>query len=242
MNSRFWIVAVASSLALMGLGFGLWRLLSRDTATLSTNAPGPNEDTSDDEDPGIGPLQRPTHRGSSWRRRGPRADNKRKAQDRFSQRRRIGRANRRRLLARIIRAVDHGGPGQRQAVTEARPATRKLDLDYVSRQLKEIMPMMRQCYQNELALNKQAKGDLEVQFTLIADAELGGLVEEAKIIGGTISHKGGLAECVRETTYAVRLAAPEAGGRVTVRYPIKFRHNGVAESKTQGRAPRGLTR
>ena len=89
--------------------------------------------------------------------------------------------------------------------------------------MKEIVPLIKECYQLALDQNPDIGGELVVEFSIIGDPELGGLVETSEIVAGDLVDDQTLAECMRETIYALQFKAPEDGGRLVVRYPFRFR-------------------
>jgi RNA polymerase sigma factor (sigma-70 family) len=99
-----------------------------------------------------------------------------------------------------------------------------LDKDYLRERIKEIVPLVRECYELALAQDPSVSGKLSVHFSIIGDPELGGLVESSEIVDDDepAPKNEGLVECVRETMYALEVEAPKGGGRVTVTYPFRF--------------------
>jgi hypothetical protein len=103
------------------------------------------------------------------------------------------------------------------------PAAGSLSREYIQAQIAEIVPLVMECYEMELAQAPSLAGNLKVRFKIIGDEEYGGLVVESQILKeSSLVDQAGLVECVRETMYALRLHAPEGGGEVTVTYPFKF--------------------
>jgi hypothetical protein len=131
------------------------------------------------------------------------------------------------LLSRIeaapgARSPDSAGAADPASPPAAGPGT--LSKEYIQEQIREIVPLVKQCYEQALAERPDTAGKLVVRFSIVADPELGGLIEQSEILE---SEEGAanenLSECVRETMYALRLKAPEGGGRVVVTYPFIFR-------------------
>jgi len=99
-----------------------------------------------------------------------------------------------------------------------------LQADYIRQQVREIVPLIKECYEMELENQPDLTGNLVVAFEIVADETYGGLVVDSQIKDeSTLASVPGLAECVRETIYALHLKAPEQGGRVKVNYPFHFR-------------------
>lgn len=127
------------------------------------------------------------------------------------------------LLSRIDAAPGARGPENGGPSPPASDAG-TLSKEYLQEQIQEIIPLVKQCYEQALLERPGTAGKLVVRFSIVGDPELGGLVEQSEIVdteGGAADE--GLSTCVRETMYALRLKAPEGGGRVVVTYPFIFR-------------------
>lgn len=146
-------------------------------------------------------------------------------------RRRMSPARHRARLLEIMRKLREArqAAGSESAPTgSAAPADPskpgKLSRDYIKGALGEITPLIKECYHNALASNPGLGGRIVVQFEIVGDSELGGLVAESKIDPERSQVTSpGLEECVRETMYALELKAPEGGGKVKVSMPYTFR-------------------
>jgi hypothetical protein len=98
-----------------------------------------------------------------------------------------------------------------------------LDKEYIRAAIGEIKPLLVECYNEALERDPQLAGQLVVTFRIAGEPELGGVVESSEIEPGTSTITDeGMLECVRESIYAARFAAPGAGGTVLVRYPFAF--------------------
>jgi hypothetical protein len=108
-----------------------------------------------------------------------------------------------------------------------------LEKEYLRERIEEIRPLLKECYQLALEQRPALEGSLKVQFTVVADERLGGVIESSEIIAGSAQADPELRECVQESMYALRLKAPRNGGRVTVTYPFRFAQDpaGIAPSK-----------
>ena len=97
-----------------------------------------------------------------------------------------------------------------------------LDAEYIRAAIQELKPLLAECY--ELAREEQTdlEGRLVVQFEIVGEPDVGGIVETSAIDEASDLRHPVLDECVRETMYTAELPAPEGGGRVTVRYPFNF--------------------
>jgi hypothetical protein len=101
----------------------------------------------------------------------------------------------------------------------------ELDKEYIQQQMRDtVVPLLKECYDGARLDNEELGGQLNLEFAIVGEEEIGGLVETSTIEPGssTIDDPVFL-ECVRESVYAMQLEAPPAGGgRVVVRYPLKF--------------------
>ncbi len=102
-------------------------------------------------------------------------------------------------------------------------ASAHLDKEYIQAQMKEILPLFRECYEQALELDQSLAGKVVIRSTIIGEEEIGGLVESSEVLldQSEISAPAFL-ECVQESIYALELPAPEGGGTVTLTYPMLF--------------------
>jgi hypothetical protein len=139
-----------------------------------------------------------------------------------------------RLLAALERAQAARGPAAAPAPTPGggtMPVLRadggvvgSLDKEYIRAAIRELIPLVHECYENALRDRPDLGGRLTVEFRIAGEPAIGGVVTESRIAetdAGTLH--AGLEECVRETMYGLKLAAPAGGGTVKVRYPFVFR-------------------
>ena len=143
-----------------------------------------------------------------------------------SPRGRLNRAARERLVAAVTaaRARRHASAPTSPASPPGTPgADPPLDKDYVRAQIRELVPHLKDCYEEARATEPRLGGKLVVEFTIGGEPEVGGLVETSEVLEGesTIVHAG-MVECVRETMYGAEFVAPPGGGQVVVRYPFAF--------------------
>jgi len=124
--------------------------------------------------------------------------------------------------------------GERTADTTPPPVPRpdgKLDKEYIREVIKGSIGLLKECY--ELARDKapSVEGKVTVEFTIVGEEEVGGLVESAKILSDNdLSNNKTMSECMTQTMLSLEYAAPENGGKVMVRYPFVFR-NAAPEKK-----------
>lgn len=99
-----------------------------------------------------------------------------------------------------------------------------LDPSYVQQQVKEFMPLLKECYENARTQEPGLAGTLVLEFAILGDKALGGLVEEAHVVLEESSMANeGLTECATETLYALEFKPPHGGGRVVYKAPFTFK-------------------
>ena len=135
--------------------------------------------------------------------------------------------------ARLARQLEEA----RQA-REARPHTATLtaaesgqepglDKAYLREQMLEIMPLVKECYETALDSNPKLAGRLYVHFNIVAEPQIGGLVDSSEVEReGPLGQEPALVACVQESMYALKLKAPRGGGQVKVSYPFLFKNDG----------------
>jgi hypothetical protein len=99
---------------------------------------------------------------------------------------------------------------------------RVLSKEYIRERMQELVPLVQECYEAELASQPDLHGDLKLRFVIDGEPGVGGVVSESAIIAGSLAEIPELSRCVRETSYTLKFAPPEAGGSVTVVYPFIF--------------------
>lgn len=87
----------------------------------------------------------------------------------------------------------------------------------------DLLPPLLDCYNSALTVDPELAGTLVLQFAVIGDPEIGGVVEYAEIIAGesTLISEF-MSECLRESAMAMTFDAPPEGGRFELHYPIEF--------------------
>jgi RNA polymerase sigma-70 factor (ECF subfamily) len=133
--------------------------------------------------------------------------------------------------ADLLRRIESARQSARSAASKAASSgSGSLDKEYVRQQMREILPLVKECYEQALARNPGSlpamDGKLMVAFTIVADPSVGGLVSESRVLDekSTIADKE-MRECVQETMYAAKFGAPAEGGEVHVEYPFLFKHS-----------------
>ena len=100
----------------------------------------------------------------------------------------------------------------------------KLDEAYIREVVTEdLVPIAKECYESALEDDPALGGRLTLQFSIVGDASVGGIVDEVSIDdeNSTLRHPS-LGECMTESTATLLFDPPEDGGRVVVHYPFVF--------------------
>lgn len=131
-------------------------------------------------------------------------------------------ARKKMLAALISRWGKKAAAGERAQGEQGQPAREgKLSADYIRASMREITPLIKECFQMALAESPGLEGRITLRFDIIADEQYGGLVESSEVRDDSeLARNPVLNECLRETIYALKIKAPEGGGRVTVNYPF----------------------
>lgn len=127
--------------------------------------------------------------------------------------------------ARIRRALD-----AHTAAREASPRIdapdepqQTLDKKYIQHTVRtEVLPLVRECYNMLLDRDSEIAGRVVLQFTIMGDEAVGGIVEEVSFGEDSEIRDPSFRECLAETMRSTVFAPPEGGGRVVVKYPFVF--------------------
>ncbi len=113
-----------------------------------------------------------------------------------------------------------------QAQTPHTPALAPgvLDKDYIREQMDEILPLVKECYEQTLERRPNISGKAVVEFSIVGEEDVGGIIELSEFDpeASTIEDAE-FSECIQETMYGLEFDPPQSGGRVVVKYPFEFR-------------------
>jgi hypothetical protein len=226
-------LTVASVIALLVLlGIIVWLLVGEEPqSTMEPDAPIGSDDSDghvqDSSEPGEPGEQRADEKKAittSKRRTFPRPPNN------------IDADARKILLAALLQRLTEDrkdpqttGSRQGQKATEVNTASPEFR-QYIREQIREITPLIKECYEMALEENPDLSGKVTVRFSVIGDPELGGLIRDSSILEETVG-SGALNECIRETMYAVKLDPPKEGGVLMISYPFMFRKSDDAQEE-----------
>lgn len=137
------------------------------------------------------------------------------------------------LRRKILEAWASGEQGE-EAAKEARRGRFEehpdkdgegIDPAYVQAAMREqLVPMAKACFEELLSRDPKASGRIDMRFKIVADDQLGGIVDEdddrdGGMISGTLADER-FQTCIRESLLTVTFPPPAHGGVVTVGYPI----------------------
>ncbi|MCP4602571.1 MAG: FecR domain-containing protein [Proteobacteria bacterium] len=164
-----------------------------------------------------------------------------KGTNRSEKRRFKNRTDRKRLVA-AIKAAKRQRLMQRVAQdgenTESQPsdtvdykANEDLSKEIISDAVDEIIPEIENCYEKVLENDETLEGRIVVNFKIIGEPDVGGVIEDAKIVkedsegslaNGSLANNEDLSHCLLDSMDLIELPAPENGGQAIVTYPFMF--------------------
>ncbi len=102
-----------------------------------------------------------------------------------------------------------------------------MDKDYIRDRVREVLPLLKECYTMALDETPELAGTLVVSFTIDGDPDVGGLIDNVGFDedAGTMPVNAGMRECMRETMMSIEIDPPTSGGSVEVHYPFMFRND-----------------
>jgi hypothetical protein len=104
-----------------------------------------------------------------------------------------------------------------------------LSREYLQARIREdFYPLALACYESALAAQPKLAGKIVVDFMIVGDAKVGGIVDQAKINDRTDIDDAKMTGCIRESMLSMVFAPPENDGWVSVTYPFEFAPEGDA--------------
>ncbi|MFP6686021.1 MAG: hypothetical protein VB934_14985 [Polyangiaceae bacterium] len=106
---------------------------------------------------------------------------------------------------------------EQEAIHKAYPAK-------IKAALRELVPLLRECYENARQDDAEINGKLVLSYSIGGDDSVGGIVEESEIDVGEsdeLASNEALVQCVTETIYTIEIEPPP-GGLMQVTYPLQF--------------------
>lgn len=92
-----------------------------------------------------------------------------------------------------------------------------------------VIEDVKTCYDLQLETTPKLWGKLVVDFVIVAEEGIGGVVDSVELGEGTdlpMRESRELVDCIVETIYTLELPEPEGGGQVEVSYPLIMRPGG----------------
>lgn len=86
----------------------------------------------------------------------------------------------------------------------------------------DVMPLADECYAQALERDPSIAGGLGLQFAIIGDEDVGGLVESVELEDGSDIQDPEMLECMRETLLSTIFPAPDDSGETGVRLTLEF--------------------
>ena len=95
----------------------------------------------------------------------------------------------------------------------------------------EVVPLVRECYNNLLENDPDIAGRMVLQFAIMGDESVGGIVDEMEFGEDSEIQDEDFRECVSESMMSTVFDPPEGGGKVVVTYPFAFTPEGHPETE-----------
>jgi hypothetical protein len=117
-------------------------------------------------------------------------------------------------------AAGGGAPAPPGAIT----GNADMDPDQIRTSVREVLPMLTECYDQAPEPMKQAGGTIVAELTVTGEPDVGTLIQDVSLIEGdkVLLDEADFGECVKQTLLSVELPPLDAGGKVTIHYPFAF--------------------
>ncbi len=117
-----------------------------------------------------------------------------------------------------------GGGGAGGASEQANDGD--LDHDYIRQSVHELLPALTDCYTEGLTRNPKLEGEVEIDFTIEGEPDIGGVVSDSSINAEKSTLDDDVVrDCIAQTMYGLEIDPPKNGGKVSVHYPFAFSSN-----------------
>src|SRR6185436_3500755 len=109
-------------------------------------------------------------------------------------------------------------------------ASTRLPREYIQARIRQdFFPLAISCYESALARSPNLRGRIVVDFMIVGDAKVGGIVDQAEIDEKSDIEDPEFRTCLRESMLSMVFEAPENDGWLTVTYPFVFEPDDEAE-------------
>jgi hypothetical protein len=129
-----------------------------------------------------------------------------------------------RLMSPLVaRGVEHDPHTGLTIPSGSTGPSHNLSREYLQQRIREdFYPLASACYEGALAKKQDLRGQIVIDFMIVGDKKVGGIVDQAKINERTDIADAEFTACVRESMLSMVFAPPDDNGWVTVTYPFKF--------------------
>ena len=98
-----------------------------------------------------------------------------------------------------------------------------IDNEYIFSAVRELMPMLKECYEEGLERDPKLQGNIAVELTIEGEPGVGAVIGESKIIDAKTDLKdAAVQECIAETMHALQISPPANGGTIRVINQFSF--------------------
>ena len=85
-----------------------------------------------------------------------------------------------------------------------------------------MLPLADECYEQALERTPGLAGGLDLQFEIIGDQDVGGLIETVTLLESSEIRDAEMVECIRETLLSTIFPAPDDSGSTGVELTLRF--------------------
>ncbi len=86
----------------------------------------------------------------------------------------------------------------------------------------DFMPLAEECYEQALEEDPNLRGMLDVNVEVLADEDVGGMVDSVELGAENEIHSASMTECIRETMLSTVFPPPGDSGHSAVRLTLRF--------------------
>nr|HEX4314498.1 sigma-70 family RNA polymerase sigma factor [Kofleriaceae bacterium] len=103
------------------------------------------------------------------------------------------------------------------------PADGELDKTYIRASVREMIPLLSECYEEGLDRDPTMAGSVAVDFTIEGEPDVGAVIGDSQIDASSSTlGDATVRECIAQTMYGLAIDPPANGGVVHVHYPFTF--------------------
>jgi len=135
----------------------------------------------------------------------------------------IDRSLRDQVRAKLARSSPVGLVPQTGLVPSGAEPVQNLTAGYLQARIREdFIPLARSCYESALARIPGLRGRMVLDFVIVGDAKVGGIVDQAAVNKESDIADPEFTSCMRESMLSMVFAPPGNDGWVSVTYPFVF--------------------